>query len=192
MTTVSKHMRWIVANWQTFNTLIFLQPLECEVRDGAVTNHTTSAEFGAWLYPNLQGHRVTRCQSSHVAQSHGANWTLLPAPFTRGPISRENPWSASRSVSTSTKEAPVWHDVTAKGRTNRKAVRRTGVKTTENADGRSRLDGGRRFWRVRFGSARLNMMSLGGLSVALALVMFPGSGDALREGECEGRMPPAS
>lgn len=45
---------------------------------------------------------------------------------------------------------------------------------------------------VRFGSARLGMMSLGGLSVALALVLLPGSGEALREGECEGRMLAAS
>lgn len=43
-----------------------------------------------------------------------------------------------------------------------------------------------------FGSALLDMMGLGGLSVALALVLLPGSGEALREGECEGRLLAAS
>lgn len=32
------------------------------------------------------------------------------------------------------------------------------------------------------------MMTLGGLSVALALVLLAGSGEALREGECEGKV----
>ena len=31
------------------------------------------------------------------------------------------------------------------------------------------------------------MLTLGGLSVALALVLVPGSTEALKEGECEGR-----
>lgn len=178
----------------TLNTRIILQPLECEVRDVAATNHMSLSEFWAQLCPNLQGRRVTHCQSSHVAQSHGANWTLLPASFTRGPISGVNPLSALRSASTSTNEAPVGHDVTKKGRTNRKTVRQTSVKAAENADGLT--PGGVNLTVGEgsggFGSARLDMMSLGGLSVALALVIIPGSSEALREGECEGRMPPAS
>lgn len=60
----------------------------------------------------LQGCRVSRRQSAHVAQSHGANWTSLPACSARGPISGEGPWRASENGSPSTNEAPVRCDVT--------------------------------------------------------------------------------
>lgn len=37
-------------------------------------------------------------------------------------------------------------------------------------------------------AARAEMLSLSGFSVALALSLLPGSSEALREGECEGRL----
>lgn len=122
-----------------------------------------------------------------VAQSRGANWTLFPER-SASVQSEDNAWKTTGSVGPLGQwEASMVCHSTGKA-VQPGTVQFTGV-CGEAAGGSwvcFRRGVTSKCRNVH--AARAEMLSLSGFSVALALSLLPGSSEALREGECEGRL----